>query len=41
MFFGRKHVETDPSCSHKLAIFLKYRMPLKCLNLSFEAMSRT
>ena len=28
MYFGFKHVETGPSCSHKLATFLKYHMPL-------------
>ena len=29
MYFGRKHVETEPICSHKLTIFLKYHMPLR------------
>ena len=29
MYFGHKHVESGPSCSHKLATFLKYHMPLR------------
>ena len=28
MFFGSKHVETEPSCLHELTTFLKYYMPL-------------
>ena len=28
MYFGHIPVETEPSRSHKLAIFLNYRMPL-------------
>ena len=26
MYFGHKHVDSGPSCSHKLATFLKYHM---------------
>ena len=37
MNFGRKHVETGRNCSHELATFLKYHMPLieliKCLKV--------
>ena len=29
MFFGRKHVETEPSCLHELTTFLKFHMPLR------------
>ena len=29
MYFGHKHVETGPNCSHEFAIFLKYHMPLR------------
>ena len=29
IYFGHKIVETGPSCSHKLASFLNYHMPLK------------
>ena len=29
VFFGHKYVETGASCSHKLATFLKYYMPLE------------
>ena len=28
MYFGHKHVEIGPNCSHELATFLKYHMPL-------------
>ena len=28
MYFGHKHVETGPNCSHGLATFFKYHMPL-------------
>ena len=28
MYFGHKRVETGPNCSHELATFLKYHMPL-------------
>ena len=28
MYFGYKHVETEPNCSHELATFLKNHMPL-------------
>ena len=28
MYFEYKHVETKPNCSHELATFLKYHMPL-------------
>ena len=28
MYFGHKHVKTRPNCSHKLATFFKYHMPL-------------
>ena len=28
MYFGHKHVETVPNCSHELATFLKYHMSL-------------
>ena len=28
MYFGYKHVETGPNCSHELATFLKYHIPL-------------
>ena len=28
MYLGHKHVENRPNCSHKLATFLKYHMPL-------------
>ena len=32
MYFSHKRVETGPNCSHELATFLKYHMPLKaCL----------
>ena len=29
MHFGHQHVETGPNCSHELASFLKYHMPLR------------
>ena len=29
MYFGHKHVETGPNCSHELPTFLKYQMSLK------------
>ena len=29
MYFGRKHVENEPSCLHELNTFLKYYMPLR------------
>ena len=29
MYFGHKNVETWPNCSHKLATYLKYHMPLR------------
>ena len=29
MYFGHKHVETGPNCSHELATFFKYHMPLR------------
>ena len=29
MYFGHKHVETGPNCSHELATFLKYHMHIK------------
>ena len=29
MYFGHKHVESGPSCSHIFATFLKYHMPLR------------
>ena len=29
MYFGHKHVETGLNCSHELATFLKYHMPLR------------
>ena len=29
MYFAHKHVETRTNCSHKLATFLKYHMPLR------------
>ena len=29
MYFGHKHVETEPNFSHELSTFLKYHMPLK------------
>ena len=28
IYFGHKHVETEPNCSHKLTTFFKYHMPL-------------
>ena len=28
MYFGHKYVETGLNCSHELATFLKYHMPL-------------
>ena len=28
MYFGHRHVETGPNCSHELATFPKYHMPL-------------
>ena len=28
MFYGHKHLETGPNCSHELATFLKYHMSL-------------
>ena len=28
IYFGNKHVETGPNCSHELATFLKYYMSL-------------
>ena len=31
MYLGHKHVKTRPSCSHELATFLKYHMPLRSL----------
>ena len=33
MYFRCKHVETGRSCSHELATFLKYHIPLKDVNL--------
>ena len=27
--YGHKHIETGPDCSHELASFLKYYIPLK------------
>ena len=36
MYFGYKHVETGPSCSHKLVTFLKYRMPLTFFTILME-----
>ena len=36
MDFGHKHVETGPSCSHELIIFLKYHMSLRLLKLNFS-----
>ena len=33
MFFGCKHVETGPNCSHELITFLKYHMTLICIFL--------
>ena len=32
MYFGRKHVETELSCSHELATFIKHYMPLNLSN---------
>ena len=29
MYFGHKHVETRPNCSHGITTFLKYHMPLR------------
>ena len=29
MYFGHQHVETGPNCSHELATFPKYHIPLK------------
>ena len=29
MYFGHKHVETGPNCSHDLATFPKNHMPLR------------
>ena len=29
MYFGHKHVEFRPSCSHELTTFLKYHIPLR------------
>ena len=31
MYFGHKHAETGLNCSHQLATFLKYHMPLKAM----------
>ena len=31
MYFGHKHVETGPNCSHELVTFPKYHMPLMYL----------
>ena len=28
MYFGRKNIETEPSCSNELTIFLNYHMLL-------------
>ena len=28
MYFGHKHVETGPNCSHEPTILLKYQTPL-------------
>ena len=36
MYFVRKHVETGPSSSYELAIFLNYYMPLSKLNFLFH-----
>ena len=33
IYFGRKHVETGLSCSHKLPTFLEYHMPLRTIFL--------
>ena len=35
MYFGHKHIETGQDCSHELATFLKYHMPLKTLHGHF------
>ena len=32
MYFGHKHVEIRPNCSHGITTFLKYRVPLKTLD---------
>ena len=41
MYFGHKHVETRPNCSHKLATFLKYHMPLRlCLTYPILTLPR-
>ena len=34
MNFGRKYVEIGSSCSHKLATFFKYHMPLRIFSQS-------
>ena len=34
LYFGHKHVESGPSCSHKLATFLKYHMLLRKISSS-------
>ena len=36
VYFGHKHVETGPNCSHELDTFLEYHMPLSCVKLVFE-----
>ena len=38
MYFGHKLVETGPNCSHELATFLKYHMPLR-LDTFFDKIS--
>ena len=36
MYFGRKYVETGISCSHALAIFLKYtQLEISVLNFHY------
>ena len=36
MYFGHKHVETGSNCSHELATFFKYHMPLNSDNLQIK-----
>ena len=35
MYFGYKHVENGPNCSHELTTFLKYHIPGESIGLKF------
>ena len=41
MHFEHKYIETEPSCSHELATFLKYHMPLRLRDASSRSSRET